>query len=97
MAPSVPVTLKNNKKHVSFQDNPDQRRTPANVLDAPLDDKLDDRLPHAPNVLRDQHGSLPAAQGLYDPENEKDSCVSPVQGCLAPRRRAFAKRLADPR
>lgn len=32
-------------------------------------------LPHAHNVLRDERfNGLPAAQGLYSPENESDAC-----------------------
>lgn len=76
-------TPSNNKKHVSFELD-SNRHGQSNVLDAPLDPKEDggdDRLPHATNVARDQFGSLPAAQGLYDPDNEKDSCVSRLFAC----------------
>lgn len=78
-------TPSNNKKHVSFELD-SNRHGQSNVLDAPLDPKDEERLPHATNVPRDQFGSLPAAQGLYDPDNEKDSCVSCLVGCSGPRK-----------
>lgn len=65
----------NTKKHVSFELD-SNHHVQSNALDAQEEDGGDDRLPHATNVARDEFGSLPAAQGLYDPENEKDSCVS---------------------
>lgn len=29
---------------------------------------------HAANVIRDSFGNLPAKQGLYNPDEEKDAC-----------------------
>lgn len=76
MAITCGSSLKNNKKQVSFSSDHEHKSTTANILDSPLDDNNSSQEEHATNVLRDQYGSLPAAQGLYDPDNEKDSCVS---------------------
>lgn len=74
MAPTLSTTPVNNKKSVSF-DLPKGHAT-LNPMDAPLDEEsTGERLPHAPNVLRDPNtNGLPAAQGLFSPEFEKDAC-----------------------
>lgn len=48
-----------------------------------------ERGPHAEGVLRDENlGGLPAKQGLYNPEEEKDACgsvsrlASPPRTCI---------------
>jgi len=48
------------------------------TLDPANDQAVDDRGPHAEGVLRDDNlGGLPAKQGLYNPDEEKDAC-----GCV---------------
>lgn len=64
----------NQKKTVTFESTQD------NVLNQELDSlsvgEDGSVQQHASNVERDEFGSLPAAQGLYNSDNEKDSCVS---------------------
>lgn len=70
MAPALPSTLINNKNQVKF-DEALNCQVPS-ILNSALDG---DDEPHAANVTRDAGlGGLPAAQGLYNPDNEKDSC-----------------------
>ncbi|SCZ91480.1 BZ3500_MvSof-1268-A1-R1_Chr1-2g01437 [Microbotryum saponariae] len=71
MAPTVRAAPVNNKKAVSF-DLPADHASSSSV-NTELSSL--DLLPHADGVLRDEASlGLPAAQGLYNPENEKDSC-----------------------
>jgi glutamate synthase (NADPH/NADH) len=67
------------KKHVSFDDDALARLSgsESSGSGATLDDALAEEEDHAVDVVRDAYGSLPAKQGLYDPEEEKDSC-----GCV---------------
>ncbi len=70
MAPATNPTPVNNKKQVKFDDSVNKS------IRSIVDDSLDsDDEPHAANVIRDASlGGLPAAQGLYNPDEEKDSC-----------------------
>lgn len=77
MAPvlsSAPVD--HQRKTVSF--NLENHHAVPNVSESPLDhqEALEEaEEEHAAGVLRDAKlGGLPAKQGLYDPEEEKDSC-----------------------
>jgi hypothetical protein len=38
------------------------------------DDEEDEEEDHAANVIRDSFGNLPAKQGLYNPDEERDAC-----------------------
>jgi len=70
MAPVPATTPLNNKKQVTFDET--VNHSVRNIVDDSLDS---DDEPHAANVTRDASlGGLPAAQGLYNPDNEKDSC-----------------------
>ncbi|GAA6007849.1 glutamate synthase (NADH) [Rhodotorula paludigena] len=74
----VPATTRApaTRKHVSFapRDSPDPRDDDNNNTSSPRDDDDDDD-EHAAGVLRDAAlGGLPAKQGLYNPDEEKDSC-----------------------
>lgn len=45
------------------------------AIDAPeSDDDAEEEQDHAANVVRDEFGNLPAKQGLYNPDEEKDAC-----------------------
>ncbi|GAA5893643.1 glutamate synthase (NADH) [Sporobolomyces salmoneus] len=78
MAPDLSTAslVNHQRKSVSF--NLENKHVVPNVNESPLDhqDALDEaEEEHASGVLRDSNlGGLPAKQGLYDPENEKDSC-----------------------
>lgn len=79
MAPTLSTAPVNNqRKTVSFNLENSSTHVVPDVNDAPL--HLEDALEeaeeeHAQGVLRDAKlGGLPAKQGLYDPEEEKDSC-----------------------
>lgn len=70
-------------KSVSFAEDTqfeDRRRLPSNGSGnygpdhAEDSDDDDDELDHAANVVRDSFGNLPAEQGLYNPDEEKDAC-----------------------
>lgn len=70
MAPVLSTTPVNNKKQVNF-DEAVNCAVPS-IIDSSLEGEDE---PHAANVTRDAGlGGLPAAQGLYNPDNEKDSC-----------------------
>jgi len=78
MAPVLSASPVNSqRKTVSFN-LPSSTHVVPNVISGPLDheDALEEEEEeHAQGVLRDAHlGGLPAKQGLYDPDLEKDSC-----------------------
>lgn len=70
MAITSGVAPVNHQKHVTFA--ADEHAGASGTTS----DGGDDQGPHAQDVVRDEFGSLPAKQGLYDPAEEKDSCVS---------------------
>jgi len=78
MAPVLSTSPVNSqRKTVSFN-LPSTTHVVPNVIQGPLDheDALEEEEEeHAQGVLRDAKlGGLPAKQGLYDPDLEKDSC-----------------------
>ncbi|BGP23632.1 glutamate synthase [NADH] [Rhodotorula toruloides] len=79
MAPTVVRSahlVNHQKKHVSFDDDALARLSglESSGSGTTLDDALAEEEDYAVDVVRDAYGSLPAKQGLYDPEEEKDSC-----------------------
>ncbi|POY76879.1 putative Glutamate synthase (NADH) [Rhodotorula taiwanensis] len=85
MAPTLPqatelVNHQRTAKAVSFAEDTAFERSasngsgnygPHNDLD---DDDEEEEEDHAANVVRDSFGNLPAKQGLYNPDEEKDAC-----------------------
>lgn len=85
MAPTLPqatelVNHQRTAKAVSFAEDTAFERSasngsgnygPRNDLD---DDDEEEEEDHAANVVRDSFGNLPAKQGLYNPDEEKDAC-----------------------
>ncbi|GAA5871202.1 hypothetical protein JCM1840_000141 [Sporobolomyces johnsonii] len=79
MAPVVsPAPVNNQRKTVSFDLPPNAvHHAVPSVIDSSLDDNeaIEEAAEHASGVLRDSKlGGLPAKQGLYNPEEEKDAC-----------------------